>query len=161
MWFLVMEEEEEETTPRRAHLHRMRAWCVMYWSAEPGEERIRKRGRGRESNGSDENRRCLEREREDERGPPLCRADCPFMLCVCVCVVVIWVECGEQRVAAQLCVRADIRVSFVCRVVSCWRRARVIVLRLGRLESFASRAPLMDKLSVAVGAMCVGAGRSL
>ena len=42
-----------------------------------------------------------------------------------------------------------------------WRRARVIVLRLGRLESFASRAPLMDKLSVAVGAVCVGAGRSL
>ena len=159
MWFLVMEEEEEETTPRRAHLHRMRAWCVMYWSAEPGEERIRKRGRSRESKGV-MRIEDVWRERGDERGPPLCRADCPFMLCF-VCVVVIWVECGEQRVAAQLCVRADIRVSFVCRVVSCWRRARVIVLRLGRLESFASRAPLMDKLSVAVGAVCVGAGRSL
>ena len=47
-----------------------------------------------------------------------------FMLCF-VCVVVIWVECGEQRVAAQLCVRADIRVSFVCRVVSCSGVVRV------------------------------------
>ena len=78
MWFLVMEEEEEETTPRRAHLHRMRAWCVMYWSAEPGEDKEARQAEREQ--GSDENRRCLEREREkDERGPPLCRADCPFM----------------------------------------------------------------------------------
>jgi len=52
VWFLVMEEEEEETTPRRAHLHRMRAWCVMYWSAEPGEDKeARQAERERESKG--------------------------------------------------------------------------------------------------------------
>ena len=85
MWFLVMEEEEEETTPRRAHLHRMRAWCVMYWSAEPGEDKEARQAEREQ--GSDENRRCLEREREDERGPPLCRADCP---CFYVVFCVLW-----------------------------------------------------------------------
>ena len=62
--------------------------------------------------GSDENRRCLEREK-DERGPPLCRADCPFMLCF-VCVVVIWVECGEQRVSPRSYVSVRISVSHLC-----------------------------------------------
>ena len=83
MWFLVMEEEEEETTPRRAHLHRMRAWCVMYWSAEPGEDK-EARQKQREQ-GSDENRRCLEREREKTRGDRLFVALTVRLCCVCVC----------------------------------------------------------------------------
>ena len=101
------------------------------------------------------------REREKTRGDRLFVALTVRLCCVCVCCGDLGGVWRAACVAAQLCVRADIRVSFVCRVVSCWRRARVIVLRLGRLESFASRAPLMDKLSVAVGAVCVGAGRSL
>ena len=74
MWFLVMEEEEEEeTTPRRAHLHRMRAWCVMYWSAEPGEDKEARQAEREREQGSDENRRCLERERRREGTASLSR----------------------------------------------------------------------------------------
>ena len=160
MWFLVMEEEEEETTPRRAHLHRMRAWCVMYWSAEPGEDKEARQAEREREQGSDENRRCLERERKT-RGDRLFVELTVRLCCVCVC-------CGDLggvwRAACRRAVMCP--CGYPCLIcvssrIVLWRRARVIVLRLGRLESFASRAPLMDKLSVAVGAVCVGAGRSL
>ena len=54
------------------------------------------------------------REREKTRGDRLFVALTVRLCCVFVCVVVIWVECGEQRVSPRSYVSVRISVSHLC-----------------------------------------------